>query len=177
MRFSPGKVLEKSLDLIHQNMWEPCFYYRLVSDIRCTSNIRRTPTLGNSQLKFSPTISLAKSSNTRRTLSFDPWVSVVDKVWSRPTWSELLCVAWDFDSPWIKGPMTPYQSRPHVRHIAVIPAAKLWDSIAIVSVYKTRRNEHWSVQTSGLQRALVRSKSHWSVMVRAASSKRGTPRI
>ena len=45
--------------------------YRLVSNIRCTSNIRRTPTLGNSQLEFSPTISLAKTSNTRCTPSFD----------------------------------------------------------------------------------------------------------
>ena len=106
--------------------------YRLVSNIRCTSNIRRTPTLGNSQLEFSPTISLAKTSNTRRTPSFDFWVSIVDKVRSRPTWSELLRVAWDFDSPWIKGPITPYQSRPYARHIAVIPAAKLSDSIAII---------------------------------------------
>ena len=24
MRFGPGKVLEKSLVLIHQNLWEPC---------------------------------------------------------------------------------------------------------------------------------------------------------
>ena len=91
--------------------------YRLVSNIRRTCNIRRTPTLGNSQLEFSPTISLAKTSNTRRTLSFDSWVSIVDKMRSRPTWSELLRVAWDFDSPWIKGPITPYQSRPYARHI------------------------------------------------------------
>ena len=88
--------------------------------------------MGNSQLEFSPTISLAKTSNTRRTPSFDFWVSIVDKVRSRPTWSELLRVAWDFDSPWIKGPMTPYQSRPYARHVTVIPAAKLCDSIAIV---------------------------------------------
>ena len=80
-------------------------HYRLVSNIRRTSNIRCTPTLGNSQLEFSPTISLAKTSNTRRTPSFDFWVSIVDKVRSRPTWSELLRVAWDFDSPWIKGPI------------------------------------------------------------------------
>ena len=60
------------------------------------------------------------------------WESIVDKVRSRPTWSELLRVAWDFDSPWIKGTMTPYQSRPYARHIAVIPVAKLCDSIAIV---------------------------------------------
>ena len=40
------------------------------------------------------------------------------------------------------------------------------------TVYKTPRNEHWSVQTSGVHRALVRSKSHWSVMIRAESSKR-----
>ena len=105
--------------------------YHLVSNIRCTSNIRRTPTLGNSQLEFSLTISLAKTSNTRRTPSFDFWVSIVDKVRSRPTWSELLRVAWDFDSPWIKGPMTPYQSRSYARHVAVKPAAKLCDSIAI----------------------------------------------
>ena len=65
--------------------------YRLVSNIRRTSNISRTPTLGNSQLEFSPTISLAKTSNTRRTPSFDFWVSIVDRVRSRPTWSELLC--------------------------------------------------------------------------------------
>ena len=45
--------------------------YRLVSNIRCTSYISRTPTLGNSQLEFSPTISLAKTSDTRRTPSFD----------------------------------------------------------------------------------------------------------
>ena len=57
-------------------------YYRLVSNIRFISNIRCTPTLGNSQLEFSPTISLAQTSNTRRTLSFDSWVSSVDKVWS-----------------------------------------------------------------------------------------------
>ena len=107
-------------------------YYRLVSNIRRTSIIRRTPTLGNSQLEFSPTISLAKTSNTRRTPSFDFWVSIVDKVRSRPTWSELLRVAWDFDSPWIKGPMTPYQSRPYARHVTAAPAAKLCDSIAIV---------------------------------------------
>ena len=88
--------------------------------------------MGNSQLEFSPTISLSKTSNTRRTPSFDFWVSIVDKVRSRPTWSELLRVAWDFDSPWIKGPMTPYRSRPYARHVAVIPAAKLCDSIAIV---------------------------------------------
>ena len=47
------------------------YMYRLVSNIRRTSNIRCTPTLGNSQLEFSPTISLAKTSNTRRTPSFD----------------------------------------------------------------------------------------------------------
>ena len=45
--------------------------------------------------------------------------------------------------------------------------------LIVASVYKTHRNEHWSVRTSGLQRALVRSKSHWSVMVRAASRKKG----
>ena len=103
--------------------------YRLVSNIRHTSNIRRTPTLGNSQLKFSPTISLAKTSNTRRTPSFDSWVSIVDKVWSRPTWSELLRVAWDFDSPWITGPMTAHQ---YVRHIILAPAANLCTLSAIV---------------------------------------------
>ena len=72
--------------------------YRLVSNIRHTSNISCTLTLGNSQLKFSPTISLAKTSNTRGTLSFDSWVSIVVKVWSWPTWSELFRVAGDFDS-------------------------------------------------------------------------------
>ena len=45
--------------------------YHLVSNIRHTSNMRRTPTFGNSQLEFSPTISLAKYSNTRRTLSIE----------------------------------------------------------------------------------------------------------
>ena len=41
--------------------------YRLVSNIRCTSYIRCTQTLGHSQLEFSPTTILAKISNTRRT--------------------------------------------------------------------------------------------------------------
>ena len=47
------------------------YMYRLVSNIRRTSIIRRTPTLGDYQLEFSQTISLAKTSNTSRTLSFD----------------------------------------------------------------------------------------------------------
>ena len=106
--------------------------YCLVSNIRRTSNRRRTLTLGNSQLEFSPTISLAKTSNTRRTPSFDSWVSIVDKVWSRPTWSELLRVAWDFDSPWITGPMTAHQSVAYVRHIILAPAANLCTLSAIV---------------------------------------------
>ena len=106
--------------------------YRLVSNIRCTSNISCPPTLGNSQLKFSPTISLAKTSNTRCTPSFDSQVSIVDKVWSGPTWSELLRVAWDFDSPWITGPMTAHQSVAYVRYIILAPAANLCTLSAIV---------------------------------------------
>ena len=31
LRFGPGKVLEKSLVLIHQNLWEPCFNQNLNS--------------------------------------------------------------------------------------------------------------------------------------------------
>ena len=46
--------------------YSPCLYsnilYRLLSNIRCTSNIRRAPTFGNSQLQFSPTISSSKTS-------------------------------------------------------------------------------------------------------------------
>ena len=106
--------------------------YRLVSNISRTSNIRRTPTLGNSQLEFSPTISLAKTSNTRCTPSFDFWVSIVDKVRSRPTWSELLRVAWDFDSPWITGSMAAHQSVAYVRHIILAPAVNLCTLSAIV---------------------------------------------
>ena len=135
-------------ELMHKQLQMHCCIirtlatYRLVSNIRRTSNIRHTPTLGNSQLEFSRTISLAKTSNTRRTPSFDFWVSIVDKVRSWPTWSELLRVAWDFDSLWIKGPMTPYQSRPYARHVAVIPAAKLCDSIAIVFLSIEVRIQH-----------------------------------
>ena len=55
--------------------------------------LRCTLTFGYSQIKFPLTISWAKISNTRRTLTFDSWASIVDKVWSRPTWSELLWVA------------------------------------------------------------------------------------
>ena len=86
----------------------------------------------NSQLEFSQTISLAQTSNTSRTPSLDSWVSIVDKVWSRPTWSELLRVAWDFDSPWITGPMTAHQSVAYVRHIILAPAANLCTLSAIV---------------------------------------------
>ena len=62
--------------LIPEDSRENCamsgnFIYRLVSNIRCTSDIRRTPTFGNSQLEFSPTINSAKTSNTRCTPSFD----------------------------------------------------------------------------------------------------------
>ena len=102
--------------------------YLLVSNIRCTSNIRRSPILGNSQLKFSPTISLAKTSNTRCTRVLTR-VSIVDKV---PTWSKLLRVAWDFDSPWITGPMTANQSVAFVRHVTLAPAANFCTLSAIV---------------------------------------------
>ena len=129
----PGKMcIWKRICQIHQIRWIKYKYmvWNLIKyKYRLLYNISRTQTFGNSQLEFSPTISLTKTSNTRCTLSFDSWVSIVDKVYSRPTWFELLRVAWDFDSPWIKGPMTPHQSRLYARHIAVIPAAKLWDSI------------------------------------------------
>ena len=117
---------------VAQQLFDRVTLYRLVSNIRRTSNIRHTPTLGNSQLEFLRPSVWPKPpiQDAPRVLTF--WVSIVDKVQSRPTWSELLQVAWDFDSLWIKGPMTPYQSQPYARHIAVIPAAKLCDSIAIV---------------------------------------------
>ena len=41
-------------------------------------------------------------------------------------------VAWDFDSPWITGPMTAHQSVAHVRHIKLAPAANLCILSAIV---------------------------------------------
>ena len=41
-------------------------------------------------------------------------------------------VAWDFDSPWITGPMTAHQSVAHVRHIKEAPAANLCILSAIV---------------------------------------------
>ena len=108
------------------------YNYRLVSNISCTSNISCNLTFGYPQLEFSPTISLAKTSNTRRTPSIDSWVSIVDKVRSRLTWSELLRVAWDFDSSWITGPMTAHQSVAYVRHIILAPAANLCTLSAIV---------------------------------------------
>ena len=54
---------------------------------------------------------------------FDSWMSIVDKMWSRPTWSRLLWMTWDFDSPWITGPMTAHPSQLYViwnahRHLA-----------------------------------------------------------
>ena len=41
-------------------------------------------------------------------------------------------VAWDFDSPWITGPMTAHQSVAYVRHIKLAPAANLCTLSAIV---------------------------------------------
>ena len=41
-------------------------------------------------------------------------------------------VAWDFDSPWITGPMTAHQSVAYVRHIILAPAANLCTLLAIV---------------------------------------------
>ena len=81
------------------------------------------PTWGNSQLKFSQTISLAKTSDAKCTLSFDS--DKVVKASSRPTWSELLQVAGGFASPCITGPMTPHQSQLYVRYIILTPAANL----------------------------------------------------
>ena len=41
-------------------------------------------------------------------------------------------VAWDFDSPWITGPMTAHQSVAYVRHFKLAPAANLCTLSAIV---------------------------------------------
>ena len=41
-------------------------------------------------------------------------------------------VAWDFDSPWITGPMTAHQSVAYVRHIKLAPAGNLCTLSAIV---------------------------------------------
>ena len=41
-------------------------------------------------------------------------------------------VAWNFDSPWITGPMTAHQSVAYVRHIILAPAANLCTLSAIV---------------------------------------------
>ena len=41
-------------------------------------------------------------------------------------------VAWEFDSPWITGPMTAHQSVAYVRHIKLAPAANLCILSAIV---------------------------------------------
>ena len=41
-------------------------------------------------------------------------------------------VVWDFDSPWITGPMTAHQSVAYVRHIILAPAANLCTLSAIV---------------------------------------------
>ena len=46
--------------------------------------------------------------------------------------SELFRVAWDFDSPWITGPMTAHQSVAYARHIILVPAANLCTLSAIV---------------------------------------------
>ena len=120
------------------------FNFCLLSNIRCTSNIRVTLTFGNSQLKFCPTISLAKTSMTRRTRSFDSSMLIVDKVWSRPTWSQLFWVASDFDSPWITGPMTPHQSLVYMRHITSAPAA-FSNAFSWMKVYKFQLKFHWSL--------------------------------
>ena len=106
--------------------------YHLVSNIRCTSNIRRTPTLGNSQLEFSPTISLAKTPNTRRTPSLTLECRLLTKCEVDPhgpscsLWPEILTHRRSKDQ-WQLISLGPY-----ARHIALIPAAKLCDSIAIV---------------------------------------------
>ena len=52
--------------------------------------------------------------------------------WSKPTWFELLQVAWDFDSPWVTGSMTAYQSVAYVRHVTLAPAANLCTLSAII---------------------------------------------
>ena len=107
------------------------------SPMQAAPLIQGAPRLLSIPSEFSKTIILAKTSNTRRTPSIDSWVSVVDNVWSRSTGTHMVLaaprqVAWAFDSPWITGPMTPYQSHPYARHIALMPAAKLCDSIAII---------------------------------------------
>ena len=71
-----------------------------------------------------------------------PWVLILESrlltVWSGPTWSELLWVAWDFNSPWITVPMTAHQSQACmwaiVRHITLAPTVSLCTPSAIVFV-------------------------------------------
>ena len=82
--------------------------------------------------------------NLQNTLQpeFWRWVSFVDKVWSRPTWTELLWVAGDFDSPWITGSMTPHQSLVSVRYITLAPTANLCTPSSIVFVSINARIWH-----------------------------------
>ena len=69
--FSVSRLTSVWLWISSPNFIGTLLMYRLVCNIRRTSNIRHTPTLGNSQLEFSLTISLPQTSNTRRTPSFD----------------------------------------------------------------------------------------------------------
>ena len=57
VRFGPGKVLEKSLVLIHQNLWEPCNGYEMMH--KAWSSIEEVPyCFSRSSFKFQGHIAL-----------------------------------------------------------------------------------------------------------------------
>ena len=121
-------ISQEMMDTIN---YQIVFEYRLVSNIRRTSNISRTPTLGNFQLEFSPTISLAQPpiQDAPRVLTLE--CRLLTKCEVDPHGPSCR-VAWDFDSPWITGPMTAHQSVVYVRHIILAPTANLCTLSAIV---------------------------------------------
>ena len=67
----------------------------------------------------------------RHARRIDPRVDKLASETHGPSCSEYR-VAWDFDSPWITGPMTAHQSLAFVRHIKLAPTANLCTLSAIV---------------------------------------------
>ena len=119
----------------------PIFDYCLLSNIRHISNTRHTdfwefPAWVFSNHQFTPNLQYKMHPEIWL------WEWIVDKEWRKPTWSKLLRVARDFDSPRITGPMTPHQSLAYVRHITLAPTVNLFTSSAIVFVSIKARKWH-----------------------------------
>ena len=108
---SPGVIFEVSIvNIVEDTRLPSSILYKMQLYYKTSPHFWEFPARIFSANQFCPNLQYKTHPK------FWLWVWIADKV-CVPTWSKLLRVDWDFDSPWITGPVTPHQSQANVRHI------------------------------------------------------------